>query len=102
MDSYDVIFIGYPVWASTTPTPVLSFLESCDLSGKTVIPFCTHDGYGAGSSYSAVSRASSGATVGSGLAIEASDAPSSQSVVKNWLNGLDLPVSGSQNSTQHE
>ncbi len=102
MDSYDVIFAGYPVWASTTPTPVLSFLESYDLSGKTVIPFCTHDGYGAGSSYSAVSHATSGATVGRGLAIEASDAPSSESTVKNWLNGLDLPASGSQNSTQGE
>jgi len=102
MDSYDVIFIGYPVWASTTPTPVLSFLESYDLSGKTVIPFCTHDGYGAGSSYSAVSRASSGATVEIGFAVEASDVPSSQSDVKNWLDSLDLPTSSSQNSTQQQ
>lgn len=38
----------------------------------------------------------------SGLAIEASDAPSSQSTVKNWLNGLDLPTNGSQNSTQQQ
>lgn len=53
---YDVIFIGYPVWASTTPAPVLFFLAEQNLSGKTVIPFCTHDGYGAGSSYAAVSR----------------------------------------------
>ena len=100
MDAYDVIFVGYPVWSSTTPTPVLSFLESYDLSGKTVIPFCTHDGYGAGSSYSAVARASTGATVESGLAIDASNAASSQRTVESWLNGLDLPTGGSQGSAQ--
>lgn len=100
MDDYDVIFVGYPVWSSTTPTPVLSFLENYDLSGKTVIPFCTHDGYGAGSSYSAVTRASTGATVENGLAIDASNAASSQRTVESWLNGLDLPTGGSQGSTQ--
>ena len=100
MNDYDVIFVGYPVWSSTTPTPVLSFLESYDLSGKTVIPFCTHDGYGAGSSYSAVARSSPGATIGSGLAIDASDAASSQRTVESWLNGLDLPASGTQGGGQ--
>ena len=100
MDDYDVIFVGYPVWASTTPTPVLSFLENYDLSDKTVIPFCTHNGYGAGSSYSAVTRASAGAAVESGLAIDASDAASSQSTVKSWLNNLNLPIGGSQGSVQ--
>lgn len=42
VSKYDVIFVGYPVWASTAPTPVLSFLEGLNLSGKTVVPFCTH------------------------------------------------------------
>lgn len=100
MDDYDVIFVGYPVWASTVPTPVLSFLENYDLSGKTIIPFCTHDGYGAGNSYSAVTRASAGATVESGLAIDASNAASSRRTVESWLNGLDLPAGGFQGSTQ--
>ena len=100
MNDYDVIFVGYPVWSSTTPTPVLSFLESYDLSGKTVVPFCTHDGYGAGSSYSAVARFSPGATIGSGLAIDASDAASSQRTVESWLNDLDLPAGGTQGGDQ--
>ena len=100
MNDYDVIFVGYPVWSSTTPTPVLSFLESYDLSGKTVVPFCTHDGYGAGSSYSAVARSSPGATIGSGLAIDASDAASSQRTVESWLNDLDLPAGGTQGGDQ--
>lgn len=98
---YDVIFIGYPVWASNAPTPVLSFLESCDLSGKTVIPFCTHDGYGAGSSYSSVERSSTGATVKQGLAVEASDVSSAQAAVDDWLEGLELP-GGTSQDTQGE
>lgn len=96
MSGYDVIFVGYPVWASTAPTPVLAFLESYDLTGKTVIPFCTHDGYGAGSSYSAVERASSSATVERGLAIDASSAASAQGSVESWLNGLKLPQNGNR------
>lgn len=87
---YDVIFIGYPVWASTTPTPVLSFLEEQDLSGKTVIPFCTHDGYGAGSSYSAIRSSGSGAAVEQGLAVDSSRVSSAQSTVTDWVSGLDL------------
>lgn len=97
--AYDVIFVGYPVWASTAPAPVLSFLESCALSGKTVIPFCTHDGYGAGSSYSAVRSSSPGAVVEQGLAVEASGAASSERAVLNWLNGLYLPAAETADGT---
>lgn len=44
MDSYDVIFLGYPIWWYTLPHPLFTFLESYDLSGKTIIPFVTHGG----------------------------------------------------------
>ena len=91
LTEYDVIFIGYPVWASTTPTPVLTFLESADLSGKIVIPFCTHAGYGAGSSYSAVAQSCPGADVREGLAVSDSEAASAQNAVLNWLHSLNLP-----------
>ena len=43
---YDVIFIGYPNWWSDMPMPVYTFLESYDFKGKTIIPFCTHEGSG--------------------------------------------------------
>ena len=43
---YDVIFIGYPNWWGDMPMPVYTFLESYDFTGKTVIPFCTHEGSG--------------------------------------------------------
>src|SRR5664280_1274150 len=44
--SYDLIFIGYPNWCSTVPAPVRAFLSEYDFSGKTIIPFCTHEGSG--------------------------------------------------------
>ena len=100
VSGYDVIFVGYPVWASNTPAPVLSFLESQSLSGKTIIPFCTHDGYGAGNSYSSVRNSSGGATVEQGLVIDAADAVSSARTVTNWLNSLNLPAAETANNTQ--
>ena len=41
MDEYDIVFVGYPVWWHATPAPVNTFLESYDLTGKLIIPFCT-------------------------------------------------------------
>lgn len=41
MDEYDIVFVGYPVWWHATPAPVNTFLESYDLTGKLMIPFCT-------------------------------------------------------------
>lgn len=42
--SYDVIFVGFPVWCETAPTIIRTFLKSYDLTGKKVIPFCTSGG----------------------------------------------------------
>lgn len=85
---YDTVFIGYPVWATDVPQAVLSFLNEYDLSGKTVIPFCTHDGYGAGGSYNTIREASHAAESPEGLAIEAKDVPSAASTVTAWLEGI--------------
>lgn len=41
LSGYDTIFIGYPLWWREAPNIVWNFVESADLSGKTVIPFCT-------------------------------------------------------------
>lgn len=44
MEEYDIVFIGYPVWFHATPAPINTFLESYDLTGKLIIPFCTSGG----------------------------------------------------------
>lgn len=46
METYDVVFIGYPIWWSKAPRIIDTFLESYDFSNKTLIPFCTSGGSG--------------------------------------------------------
>ena len=90
ISAYDTVFIGYPVWATSVPQAVLSFLEEYDLSGKTVIPFCTHDGYGAGGSYQVIDGASHAAVSPEGLAIEAKDVPGAKAAVAEWLDSIGI------------
>jgi flavodoxin len=54
IQKYDVVFVGFPTWGMKLPPPMKSFLHQYDLSGKTVIPFNTNDGYGIGSSFDTV------------------------------------------------
>ena len=48
MNSYDTVFVGFPIWWYVAPTIINTFLESYDFSGKTVIPFATSGGSGMG------------------------------------------------------
>lgn len=48
VDDYEYIFVGTPNWFKSFAPPILSFLRCADLSGKTIIPFCTHGGGGFG------------------------------------------------------
>ena len=50
LDRFDTILLGYPIWWGQAPRILCTFVESVDLSGKTVIPFCTSGSSGAGSS----------------------------------------------------
>lgn len=50
MDSYDIVFLAYPIWWGQAPRIISTFLESYDFDGKTVIPFCTSGSSGIGSS----------------------------------------------------
>lgn len=90
LSGYDTVFIGYPVWATNAPQAILSFLNQYDMSGKKVIPFCTHDGYGAGSSYCTISNACPQAEVLSGIAVEAKDVDAAENTVTDWLTSLGL------------
>ena len=50
LEKYDVIFIGYPIWHGQAPKILYTLLEGIDVSGKTIVPFCTSMSSGAGSS----------------------------------------------------
>ena len=94
-DEYDTIFIGYPIWWGDLPMILHTFMESCDFTGKTVIPFNTHEGSGQSGTQSTIASKLSGAAVLQGLAMRGSAAQrltgdGTDATVKNWLDGLGL------------
>lgn len=54
IQNYNLVFVGFPTWGMKLPPPMKSFLRQYDLSGKTIVPFNTNDGYGIGSSFDTV------------------------------------------------
>lgn len=63
---YDVIFVGYPIWWGKEPMIIRTFLESYNLEGKTIVPFCTSGGSGISGSMKGVKAAAKGAKVVTG------------------------------------
>lgn len=89
-ESYDTIFIGYPNWWGTMPMIMFTFMESYNFNGKTIIPFCTHDGSGLGRSLSDLKLLAPNATILDGLAIKGKRISNSKSDVNDWLKELNL------------
>lgn len=91
LDSYDVIFLGYPNWNADLPMPLYTFLEEYDFSGKTIIPFTTHGGSGFSRTIQTISDLQPNATVISdGLSISRNSVSGAESDVVDWVNGLNL------------
>ena len=96
---YDVIFVGSPVWYGTFAPPLGTFFSKYDLSGKTVIPFCTHGGGGAGHLFEDVAKAAPKSKVLPGLSLKGSNVvertigrgtrnKASVNEVVRWLNQI--------------
>lgn len=85
LSSYDVIFLGYPVWANSVPRAVLTFLETHDFSGKVIIPFCTHNGYGPGKSVEEIRLACDEAQILAGFDISSEQMQTAEDAVTSWL-----------------
>lgn len=86
MAEYDVIYLGYPIWWGEAPKIIYTFLESYDLSGKTIVPFCTSGSSGIGSSATNLHSLASGAIFLSGRRFSSSP---SKSEVEEWVNSLN-------------
>ncbi|MBR2575765.1 MAG: S-layer homology domain-containing protein [Firmicutes bacterium] len=87
MDQYDIIFLGYPIWWGQAPKIMYTFVESYDLSGKTIVPFCTSGSSGIGSSAVNLSKSAPDAEWLSGNRFSGS--ATKESVAK-WIDGLGL------------
>ena len=88
-EQYDTIFIGFPIWWGDKPMPVYTFLDSYDFKGKTIIPFCTHEGSGYCGEQG---MANTGAKIIKGLAIYGhtaqNDRIEAEKQVTQWLKGI--------------
>ena len=93
-DQYDTVFIGYPIWWGEIPNIVYTFMEAYDFTGKTVIPFNTHEGSGQARSQRDIEELLTNATVLKGLAVRGSkaqnDAEGTGADVANWLKQIGL------------
>lgn len=83
-DSYDVIYLGYPIWWGDAPRIILTFLDEANLSGKTVIPFCTSGSSGIGTSVNYFKNNYKNVNWQDGRRLEPS-----QSEVEDWVNSLN-------------
>ena len=81
LSGYDTIFVGFPIWWYIAPTIVNTFLESCDLTGKTVVPFATSGGSGMGSTNKTLAPSCKGAKLLEGKVFKLS---ASADALRTW------------------
>lgn len=87
LSGYDTVFLGFPVWWYTAPHIIDTFVESCDLAGKVIVPFCTSGSSGYGRSSAAISKEAPNAIWLPGTRL---DANISSDGLQRWVEGLNL------------
>lgn len=103
LESYDVVFLGYPNWWYGVPMALLSFLEQNDLSGKQVYLFCSHGTGGLANSVEIITQAVPDALISDHIFdCYEEDAASSQEAIQNWVRelGYSLETEGEQEGKQ--
>ena len=90
IESYDTIFVGSPNWWSTIAPPVATFLSEYDLSGKTIVPFCTHGGGGLGRIGRDIAKLCPQSTLLSSFEIYESQTGNAQAKVSAWLRQVGV------------
>src|SRR5687768_1242752 len=103
IQNYDMVFVGFPTWGMKLPPPMKSFLKQYDLSGKTIVPFNTNDGYGIGSSFDTVKELCPKSKIFEGFSIKGGmesdgrprlsnveNAKEAETKVKKWLEEIKL------------
>lgn len=91
VDSYDVVFLGYPNWWYGVPMAVLSFLENNDLSGKTVYLFCSHGTGGVARSVDMIKQAVPNANISESIFdCYEEETSSSKQAIQDWVKKLEV------------
>lgn len=85
LDRYDTIYLGYPNYWGTMPMAVFTFLDHFNFAGKTIRPFCTHEGSGMGSSERDIQKLCPGAKVEKGLAIHGGSVKNAGDAIRKWI-----------------
>lgn len=86
MNDYDTVFVGFPIWWYVAPTIINTFLESYDLTGKTIIPFATSGGSDMGKTNEKLLPSCKGAKLLDGKVFKASV---SGADLAKWAEGLE-------------
>ena len=91
---YDTIFIGYPIWWGDLPMVCYTFLEKHDLSGKTIVPFCTHEGSGLSGTDGNIKRLYKNITMKTALVMRGATAQNqrkdAEKQVDEWLRKIGV------------
>ena len=91
----DVVFLGYPIWWGKAPKVIFTFLESHDLTGKTIVPFCTSHSSGIGSSDTDLHSLASGSVWEQGRRFNGNE---SEETIKNWIENMNLNFNNDTNA----
>lgn len=89
---YETVYLGFPIWGETAPPVIRSFLSRHDFAGKTLIPFITHGGYGAGSSRDVIARHAPRARLQEAFLMQADQERQTMERVHGWLTGAGATV----------
>lgn len=98
IDSYDVIYLGYPIWWGEEPRIIDTFLESYDFSEKIVVPFCTSASSGNAASERNIANL---VAIGNQLEGKRFSASASKESVETWLNEKQTEISEIKNSNKN-
>ncbi|MBN1834002.1 MAG: NAD(P)H-dependent oxidoreductase [Deltaproteobacteria bacterium] len=88
MSDYTLLFLGYPNWWGTIPTPISAFLEEHDLSGKKIAPFCTHGTGGLARTVEAVRKSCPDSKVLDAMGISNNRVHEAEGEVTEWLSHI--------------
>lgn len=88
LQDYDTVFVGTPIWWYTMAPAVKSFLSENNLSGKTIIPFCTHGGGGCSAAFSDMEKFAPDSKFKKGLVIYEKGNSSTDDEITRWLKSL--------------